>query len=156
VTDAATGRPLAADITYYCLYSNPRGAQAPGFSGAFLPSGGYHTDAAGRFRVPALPGRGVLAAALHGQRSYFLNVASTWQAGKSYADYKGRFDPPDAPAQYGGTFVNANPNHFFVYNHHQMALIDPAEDAKSVTCDLPVYADGSPLKPAEKKKEGGR
>jgi hypothetical protein len=36
-----------------------------------------------------------------------------------------------------------------------MAVIDPAEGARSVTCDLPVYADGSPLKPV-KKKEAGR
>jgi RNA polymerase sigma factor (sigma-70 family) len=153
VTDAATGRPLAADIEYYCFASNPRATETPGFTGAVTP-GLHHTDAAGRFRVPVLPGRGIVAAALHGQRSYFLKVASTWQAGKSYSDYSGRFDPADSVND--GTFVEANPAHFQVFNYHQMAVIDPAPDAASVTCDLPVHTDGSPLKPAEKKKEAGR
>jgi hypothetical protein len=52
--------------------------------------------------------------------------------------------------------VKARPAHFFVYNHHQMAVIDPAPEAASVKCDLPVYTDGSPLEPTEKKKEAGR
>src|SRR5262249_29252156 len=47
VTDAATGRPLAADIAYYCLESNPRGSEAPSFVGA-ITHAFYHTDAAGR------------------------------------------------------------------------------------------------------------
>jgi hypothetical protein len=157
VTDADTGRPLAADVDYYCLASNPRGATYPGFDGAFLLGGtGYHTDAAGRFRVPVVPGRGIVAAKLDGQRYWTVlsKLASTWQAGKSYTEYRGKFDPPDAPAEQGGKFVLAHPNHFFVVNYHQMGVIDPAEDARSVTCDLPVYADGSPLKPAEKKETG--
>jgi RNA polymerase sigma factor (sigma-70 family) len=157
VTDAATGRPLAADVDYYCLYSNPRGAAYPGFDGAYLQGGtGYHTDTAGRFRVPVVSGRGIVAARLHGQKSWtvFSKLSSTWQAGKSYAEYRGRFDPPDAPAQQGGWFVLARPCHFEVMNYHQMAVIDPAEDAKSVPCDLPVYADGSPLKSAAKKEAG--
>jgi RNA polymerase sigma factor (sigma-70 family) len=157
VTDAATGRPLAADVDYYCLASNPRGAAYPGFDFAFLLGGtGYHTDAAGRFRVPVVAGRGIVAAKLHGQRSWtiFSKVSSTWQAGKSYTEYRGRFDPPDAPATHGGWFVLAHPCHFVVMNYHQMAVIDPAEDATSVTCDLPVYADGSPLKPAQTKEAG--
>jgi RNA polymerase sigma factor (sigma-70 family) len=157
VTDADTGRPLAADVDYYCLASNPRGALYPGFDGAFLLGGtGYHTDAAGQFRVPVVPGRGIVAAKLDGQRYWTVlsKLSNTWQAGKSYTEYRGKFDPPDAPAKNGGQFVLAHPNHFFVVNYHQMAVIDPAEDAKSVTCDLPVYADGSPLKPAEKKEAG--
>jgi hypothetical protein len=154
VTDVATGRPLIADIDYYCLDSNPHGAATPGFTGAITPSF-YSTDATGRFRVPVLPGRGVVAAMLHGQRTYFLKISSTWQAGKSYRQYEGRFDPPDAPTRWDGRFVLANPVHFFVNNYHQMAVINPTEDAKTVTCDLPVYADGSPLKTA-KKKEAGR
>jgi RNA polymerase sigma factor (sigma-70 family) len=152
VTDAATGRPLTADIDYFCLYNNPRGAAAPGFDGAHQP-GYYHTDGAGHFRVPVLPGRGIVAAMLHGQRSWtiFSKISSTWQAGKSYTEYRGTFDLPEAPPEHHGRFVTARPMHFLVVNYHQMAVIDPAEDARSVTCDLPVYADGSPLKPAEKK-----
>jgi hypothetical protein len=157
VTDAATGRPLAADIDYYCLYSNPRGAAYPGFDGAFLlgPTR-YHTDAAGRFRVPVVPGRGIVAAMLHGQKTWtvFSKLSSTWQAGKSYTEYQGKFGPPDAPDAQGGLFVLARPNHFHVVNYHQMAVINPADDARSVRCGLPVYADGSPLKPAEKKEAG--
>ena len=46
--------------------------------------------------------------------------------------------------------MTARPACFEVVNYHQMAVINPAADARSVVCDLPVYADGSPLKPAEK------
>ena len=93
-----------------------------------------------------------MAASLHGQRTYFLKVASTWQAGKSYRDYSGKFDAADSINN--GTFVRANPAHFSVFNYHQLAVIDPAPDAASVKCDLPVHADGSPLGPAEKKEAG--
>jgi RNA polymerase sigma factor (sigma-70 family) len=156
VTDAATGRPLAANIEYFCLFRNPHGGAVHGFDGASLGATGYHTDAAGRFRVPVLPGPGVVAAQLHGQRTWTIlsKLSSTWQAGKGYTEYRGKFDPPDAPAAQGGRFVLARPYHFFVVNYHQMAVINPAKDAKSVTCDLPVYADGSPLKPVEKKETG--
>ena len=81
-------------------------------------------------------------------------MSRTWQAGKSYTEYRGTFDPPDAPEPQGGRFVIARPCHFTVVNYHQMAVIDPAEGATSVTCDLPVYADGSPLKPAGKGEAG--
>jgi RNA polymerase sigma factor (sigma-70 family) len=155
VTDAATGRPLAADIDYFCLWTNPHGAAAPGFVFGAALGAFYHTDAAGRFRVPVLPGRGLVAARLQGQRSWtIISKPRNWQAGKSYADYQGKFDPPDAPAKQGGTFVLARPSHVLVSNYHQIAVIDPAEDARSVTCDLPVHADGSPLKPAGKKEAG--
>jgi hypothetical protein len=156
VTDVDTGRPLAADVEYYCPETNPRGAKLPGFGGAILGPATYHTDAAGRFRVPVLPGRGYVAAGLHGQRYWTIlsKLSSTWQAGKSYVEYRGKFDPPDAPATHGGTYVVALPGHFNVANYHQIAVINPAEDATSVTCDLPVYADGSPLEPARKVEDG--
>jgi RNA polymerase sigma factor (sigma-70 family) len=156
VTDASTGRPLSAAIDYYCLWSNPHGAEAPGFVFAAALGAFYHTDAAGHFRVPVLPGRGLVAVLLHGQTSWALlsKVSNTWQAGKSYAKYQGKFDGPDAPAKHGGVFVETRPMHVFVSNYNQVAVIDPPEKADSVKCDLPVYADGSPLKPAQKKEAG--
>ena len=74
---------------------------------------------------------------------------------RPHPEYRGRFDPPDAPAQQRGQFVLAHPYHFHAVNYHQLAVIDPAVGATSVTCDLPVYADGSPLQPA-KKPEASR
>jgi hypothetical protein len=55
VTDADTGRPLAANVDYFGLASNPHAAKAPGF--AFALPVLYPTDASGRFRVPVLPGQ---------------------------------------------------------------------------------------------------
>ena len=110
VTDADTGRPLGADVEYYCFESNRHGAEAPGFTGAILGPSVYHTDAAGRFRVPVLPGPGVVAAKLHGPRSWtlFSKRSSTWQAGKSYIEYRGKFDPPDC-ARRPGRFIRGGP-----------------------------------------------
>lgn len=151
VTDAATGQPLAADIHYYCLTeSNPHFADAPGFVG-IMQYGYYQTDATGRYRIPVLPGRGVVAAQLHGQRTYFLKKATTWQAGKTYSDYQGKFDQTDAIND--GTLVKAVPTLFFVGNYHQMAVIDAASNATALKCDLPVNADGSPLKTNAKNEK---
>ncbi len=96
-----------------------------------------------------------MAAKLHGQRYWTIlsKLSSPWQAGKSYVEYRGKLDPSDAPDKWGGKFVLAQPYHFFVVNYHQMAVINPGEAAKSVTCDLSVYADESPLKPAEKTEK---
>jgi hypothetical protein len=154
VTDADTGRPLAAGVDYYCLRVSNRRGDVPGFDGAILGVTGYHTDAAGRFRVPALPGPGVVAATLHGQRSFaaFTGRASTWQAGKSYADYQGKLDGPDGIN--GGTSVSARPCVFSPISYNQLTAINPADDAGSVTCDLPVHTDGSPLRPAGPKETG--
>ncbi|HLJ97556.1 MAG TPA: sigma-70 family RNA polymerase sigma factor [Gemmataceae bacterium] len=154
VTDADTGRPLAADVVYYCLESNPRGAETPGFTGAILGPASYHTNGTGQFRVPVLPGPGMVAAMLHGQRSWTIlsKLSSTWQAGKSYIEYRGRFDPPDAPAAQGGWFVVARPCSFVVVNYHQIAVIHPTEQTTSFVCDLPVYADGSPLRLVQKRE----
>jgi beta-lactamase regulating signal transducer with metallopeptidase domain/protocatechuate 3,4-dioxygenase beta subunit len=55
LTDRATGRPVRAWITYRPLQSNPHVARAPGDVEESAESGDD-----GRFRVPAMPGTGVL------------------------------------------------------------------------------------------------
>src|SRR5262249_43378526 len=93
VTDADTDRPLAADVYYYGLSSNPVVTAVPGFD--FGPPVLYQTDAAGRFRVVVLPGRGVLTVGLHGQRYSFLGKSWVTQAGKSYLDGGLSIDAPE-------------------------------------------------------------
>jgi hypothetical protein len=141
VADADTGRPLAAAVDYYCLYSNPRGAKVPGF-GFVGPQGLlYQTDAAGRFRVPVLPGRGVLAVELHGQRTHFLGSSWVTQAGKAY--YYGGLTL-DAPEDHQGFLYLAHPMHLGLLNYHQLALIDPPDGATAITCDLKVSSRAAP------------
>jgi RNA polymerase sigma factor (sigma-70 family) len=138
VTDADTGRPLAADVHYYGLSSNPHAATAVGFD--FAPPVLYQTDAAGRFRVVVLPGRGVLAVGLHGQRYHFLGKSWVTQAGKNYLDGRATVAAPEdqLPGKRAMAVYRAHPALLSSSLYQQMSLIDPAEGAESVACDLKV------------------
>ena len=90
----------------------------------------------------------------HGRKKTADLIEGIEMVPPKYIEYRGKFDPPDGYAPTGGLYVGARPNHFNVVNYHQMAVINVADDATTVTCDLPVNADGSPLKPAEKTEAG--
>jgi len=135
VIDADSGRPLAAGIDYYCLNSNPEGAKTPGFSFAVASGLLYQTDGAGRFRVPVLPGRGVLAVELHGHRQHFLGSSWVTQAGKNYLDGGITIDAPD-DVQVKGLVYKTHP--FLLSNtvYHHLELIAPKDGATSIRCDV--------------------
>ena len=73
VSDATTGRPVAgATLEYFPTRDNPAVAEAPDFSGLnnnVSDEAESRTDADGRFRAVALPGRGLLAVRAKGYRT---------------------------------------------------------------------------------------
>jgi beta-lactamase regulating signal transducer with metallopeptidase domain/protocatechuate 3,4-dioxygenase beta subunit len=79
LTDGKTGRPAQAAIHYYPFFSNALARAYPNFqpnSISFHWTGNrYRTDAEGRFRVVALPGRGIVAAKSF-DRSYRLGIGA--------------------------------------------------------------------------------
>jgi RNA polymerase sigma factor (sigma-70 family) len=73
VTDAATGRPVAgATLEYFPNRDNPAVAEAADFAGLnnnVSDEAQFTTDAEGRYRAVALPGRGLLAVRAKGYRT---------------------------------------------------------------------------------------
>jgi hypothetical protein len=137
VTDAATGRPVAADVDYYCLSSNPELARAPGFEATGQNM--YPTDTDGNFKLPILPGHGVLAVRARGQDSHMFGWSWTNQGGKTYRLLR---EPvaalaiePFSKARASSGYRTA-PFLLFVNNYHHMLPINPAADSSSITCNV--------------------
>jgi beta-lactamase regulating signal transducer with metallopeptidase domain len=63
VTDAATGKPILGMVEYYPFLSNSSAKDYPNFDPGTRSIEGdrYPTDAEGTYRLPVLPGRGVVA-----------------------------------------------------------------------------------------------
>ncbi len=78
VVDAKSGKPVSALIDYYPMLSNPHAENRPEFPKAYtLPwQERYSTDAEGRFRVPGLPGDGVVAARCRPATDYRTGVGA--------------------------------------------------------------------------------
>jgi RNA polymerase sigma factor (sigma-70 family) len=149
VLDADTGRPLSANIDYYCLPTNPHAAEAPGFTFAYAAGALYHTEDDGRFRVPVLAGPGVLAARLQGKEIYVPVPGShmqralfhrTFQGNRSYAFLEGQIAGVPQSEQYRQGFYQALPMGLFPGNYNAAAVLDVDASVASVTCDLRVGA----------------
>jgi RNA polymerase sigma factor (sigma-70 family) len=113
VTDKATGQPVPAIVEYFAFIDNPHRAEAWALHGAEV-----RTCPDGSFEVVGLPGRGLVAA--RAERDYYLiGHGADKIAG---ADERGSFR----------TF----PHICHPQQQHAIVAINPAEDARSLTCDL--------------------
>jgi RNA polymerase sigma factor (sigma-70 family) len=131
------GRPLSANIDYYCLATNRHAGEAPGFTFAYALGALYSTQDDGRFHVPVLPGQGILAARLHGKsiNISFLHLSSTLQGDRYYSFAQG--DIAGVPKT-RNLFYQALPMDLLPGNHHAFAALDVNASAVSVTSDLHV------------------
>ncbi len=139
VTEAKTGRPLAAKIDVVYPDNNPNLAQYRNHT-MFLPGKLHRTDGSGRFRVPAIPGRAAVAAMLCGTGGWQMSKRDTIQAGKSYRalsddiEIEGITEIQSMRTYY----LNVRPFAFQPHQYHQIrSLVIPAE-AKTVQCDLKI------------------
>jgi hypothetical protein len=146
VLDADTGRPLSADIDYYCLPTNPHAAEAPGFTFAYALGALYHTEDDGRFRVPVLAGRGILAARLQGKEIHsplvFQHILfrRVFQGNRSYPFLGDQIAGVPKSEQAGLGFALTLPMGLFPQNHNAGAFLDVDASVASVNCDLRVGA----------------
>jgi len=123
VTDAVTGKPVAAAVDYFPLLSNGHAKDYPNFDPNITASVGiktrYKTDKEGRFRIVGLPGEGVVTA--HTDDKSYLG-------GLGAESIKGRTEQ----------------NQLFTYDHIYPALyqslkpVNVPEGATSFACDLGV------------------
>jgi hypothetical protein len=144
VTDAITGRPLAATIEVFCPKSNPNAAQYPAYRwmlSGILSGKLYRTDGSGRFRVPAIPGRCAIAARLSGTGPEGGVAADTVQGGRTYhplaKDLKIEGFPEEDQAL-RDWFTNVLPAMFQPSQFHQIRSLEISPSAKSIRCNLTV------------------
>ncbi|MHB8955238.1 MAG: M56 family metallopeptidase [Pirellulaceae bacterium] len=128
VTDAATGRPVAARVMYYPFLANQHAAEYGNFrlrEEGYSPRGSidgwdhrYQTDNDGSYRVVAAAGRGVIAVKSLRMEGYLLGVGAE--------QIEGRDDMGNLQ-----TYENCSPEFYDAF-----AEINPPDDADQVVCDL--------------------
>jgi RNA polymerase sigma factor (sigma-70 family) len=115
VLDKATGAPLPAQVEYVVFEDNPHRKDVPDLAVDHYLA----TNAAdGTFRTVGLPGRGLLAARAWGDRHRLAVGADK---------IKGLED--------NGHF-RTYPHMLFAQGYHLLVELNPADDAKEVTCDM--------------------
>jgi beta-lactamase regulating signal transducer with metallopeptidase domain/protocatechuate 3,4-dioxygenase beta subunit len=70
VLDGRTGKPILGSLRYAAFGDSPAAKAAANFVEAHHDHYRYQTDSEGKFEIPALPGRGVLAFVAHNSRNY--------------------------------------------------------------------------------------
>jgi RNA polymerase sigma factor (sigma-70 family) len=124
VLDKITRQPVHASVQYLVFEDNPHRKEAPGLSMDMY----LHTRVEdGTFRVVALPGRGLLAARAWSDK-YRMGVGADKIKGME-------------PQGYFHTY----PHFLFAQHYHTLVEVNPAVDAKQMTCNL-VLDPGRTLK----------
>ncbi len=123
VTDAASGHPVSAQIDYYVFVDNPHDRSAPRFRGCSYGSFGnfYQTDEKGRYSIPGLPGRGIVAVMAHDHERY--------PRGAGAEKIKGAMSM-------GLPVYKTDPMWCIPSNYHALAEVNPAEGAKELGVDF--------------------
>ncbi|MGO9115914.1 MAG: hypothetical protein ACLP9L_42450, partial [Thermoguttaceae bacterium] len=121
VTDAATGKPLSAQIDYYVFTDNPHSSSAPGFHGFDYTAFSnifYTTDEQGRYSIPGLPGRGIVTVHVNDWEHYPRSVGAE--------NIKG------GDSRFGLLMFKTNPTYCCPFDFAALKEVDPGEDAKEV------------------------
>ncbi len=113
VTDKATGQAVPAFVEYFIFVDNPHRAKARALHGRPV-----HTRRDGSFELEGLPGRGLVAARAD-KDQYLVGVGADRIAGPRVQGWF-RTDPHICQPE----------------RLHAIAAIEPAEDVRSLTCDL--------------------
>ncbi|MHC4404013.1 MAG: M56 family metallopeptidase [Planctomycetota bacterium] len=124
ITDAQTGKPVQACVTYFVFADNPHSRSAPFFRGGmFSPNlGPYQTNKEGRYAIPGLPGRGIVAAFAQDHVRYPRGVGGDEIEGG---------DPTVGPRLF-----RTNPYILIAENFHCVAEVNPAEGAEGFRQDF--------------------
>ena len=124
VTDAKTGAAVQdCTVDYYVFHNNPYYKETPGFDGASQVVGPYMTDNEGRYTVPGLPGRGIVA----------VRVFPTRPTG-----YPLRVGVEKIPelSKAGGKYNKLAPAPLYLGTTNALALVDPAEGTETFELDF--------------------
>jgi hypothetical protein len=128
LTDKATGRPIAgALVEYHALFPNGAIGQLGGLPGRSLAEA--TTAADGTFSLAVLPGPGVLAfLARRARNAYQEAVVNRKELADLFGDQQDHGNERVLRLSAGPNIMSAG---LLVFNYHAVALIKPAEDAKT-------------------------
>lgn len=126
VTDGTSGLPLQGEVTYSALRSNPNTPDKFGL-GIFTNADRIQSDAEGRYRLPGLPGKGIVQFRFAGKTVYPRRIGAEQVEG---------FDPR---LDYIPVINASGP----LSSWNRIQQIDPPLDATSFTCDLTLTAGQS-------------
>jgi beta-lactamase regulating signal transducer with metallopeptidase domain len=140
VTDAANGDPVRATVEYSSMFDNPYLVQAPGFE-QISAGGPYRTDQSGHYRLPVLPGPGIVTINAADRRVYPTGIMSEALA----AEYRG-----------GSMLLQTRPGLIFPLGFNFLASINPADTTSREELNIQLEAapdvavrfvdpDGQPL-----------
>ena len=133
VTDAETGRPVQAAIHYYPYLANKHAEGFPNFRANsisfYWTASRYRADAEGRFRVVALPGRGIVAVKSF-DRAHRLGIGSDRLSERPSRQAMRRDGLP--------TYNQINPQEF-----EALAEVDPAEGVAEAKQDFLLQPSAS-------------
>lgn len=143
--DATTNEPIRSGrVEYFAFADNPFAKSVKGFSGA-MHSLHYRLKPDGTYRIPGLPGRGIVA--IMADRDH-----DKYQRGMGADKIGGKDDRMNG--------FNAYPYWVIAPNYHVLAEVNPAEDAESVDVDFAFDAgrslDVTVVDPDGKLVSGGR
>lgn len=127
--DKDTGEPIQQGrVDYFAFRNNPYRKTVKGFNGAFLATR-YRLNPDGTYRIPGLPGRGLVAILAEG-------VDTIYQRGRGAEKIHGRQDGIDGFDTYP-FFASA-------FNFHVMSEVNPTEEAKTIKLDF-LFESGRSL-----------
>jgi RNA polymerase sigma factor (sigma-70 family) len=118
VTNQATGKPLWAGVEYFCFEDNPS-AQDVTFVGNLY--NWHSTQEDGLFRIPALPGRGLIAVRAYHDH-YLMGV--------------GAEKIKDGRMQESPAFFRTVPYRCYAGNFHTVLEIAPKAGDESIPCEV--------------------
>ncbi len=142
ITEKYTNKPVWAHVEYFCFVDNPNVNELP------VTVDPYHSrwpQDAGSYRIPALPGRGVIAVRGNGDH-YIMAVGA-----EKFKEEGGK-NPPD--------FLSTVPFHCAPVNFHTVTEISPKAGDESIVCNIELdpgrSLKGTVLDPDGKPLDGVR
>jgi len=121
VTDAESAQGVAGEVSYFMFPDNEFLNGSRGVGSVDLRSI-YVTRGDGRFRIPAVPGRGIVAFRAHDGQRYLRGV--------------GAEEITAAKADVGGRLLKTLPSYCLVKDYQVLKEITPAADAGEVKLDI--------------------
>jgi RNA polymerase sigma factor (sigma-70 family) len=130
VTDKQTGKPVFCAMWYFPLADNKFFKDLPGSDWWRHVSYGGRTEKDGTFNVLALPGSGVITVRAEDEAMglYTEAVLDPAHRSRAYGD--------DGDGGLGQSFLSAGGGIESLTGHHAYRLIEPAQGADTITCDI--------------------
>jgi len=126
--DKDTGEPIQqGQVKYFAFRNNPNVKTVKGFNGAFL-STRYRLNLDGTYRIPGLPGRGLVGILADG-------VDTKYQRGRGAENIQGRQEHMHGFDTY--------PFFASTFNFHVISEVNPTEDGETIQLDFPFEAGRS-------------